>query len=94
MWTQFLRVHIVTTVMQGDRCTHRMKATIVIVMAFHSYLVPSVQAQDHPLITASSSQDWSTVMELLEQGTDPNVARADRVTALLLASHWEQVEIV
>jgi len=94
MWTKFLRVHIVTTVMQGDRCTHRIKATIVIVMAFHSYIVPSLQAQDHPLITASSSQDWSAVMELLEQGTDPDVARADGVTALLLASHWEQVEIV
>ena len=82
-----------SAVMQSDRCTRRLTATIVIVMAIHGYLVSSVNAQDHPLITASSNQDWSTVMELVQQGTDPNVARADGVTALLLASHWEQVEI-
>ena len=93
MWTQFLRVHIVTTVMQSDRRTRRLKVAIVMVMAIHGYLVSSAHAQDHALITASSNQDWSTVMELVQQGTDPNVARADGVTALLLASHWEQVEI-
>ena len=93
MWTQFLRVHIVTTVMQSDRRTRRLKVAIVMVMAIHGYLVSSAHAQDHALITASSNQDWPAVMELVQQGSDPNVARADGVTALLLASHWEQVEI-
>ncbi|MFL2434226.1 MAG: hypothetical protein ACJ0H0_04935, partial [Vicinamibacterales bacterium] len=67
--------------MQSDRRTRQVKVVIVIVMAIHSYLVVSAQAQDHPLITASSNQDWPTVMELVQQGSDPNVARADGVTA-------------
>ena len=49
---------------------------------------------DLRLVGAAARQDWQRVRALLDEGADVNTPRADGVTALLWAAHWDDVEIV
>jgi ankyrin repeat protein len=49
---------------------------------------------DLALVSAAAQQDWQTVRKLLDQRVDANVSRADGVTALLWAAHWDNLEAV
>ena len=51
-------------------------------------------AADLPLVTAAAQQDWRQVRTLLAEGADVNQRRADGVTALLWAAHWDHLETV
>ena len=51
-------------------------------------------AADLPLVTAAAQQDWHGVQTLLVEGADVNARRADGVTALLWAAHWDDVGTV
>lgn len=48
--------------------------------------------QDVRLVIAARAQDAARMRELLGAGVDVNAARADGVTALLWAAHWDQLE--
>ena len=50
--------------------------------------------QDFEIVTAAANRDREAVRALLDEGVDLNVARADGATALLWASHWDDVELV
>ncbi len=49
---------------------------------------------DLRLVDAAARQDWQQLRALLDEGADANAPRADGVTALLWAAHWDEVEIV
>src|SRR5438105_3058473 len=49
---------------------------------------------DLRLVNAVAAQDGTAVRALLKQRVDVNVARADGTTALLYASHWNDIEII
>ncbi len=49
---------------------------------------------DLRLVDAAARQDWQQLRALLDEGADVNAPRADGVTALLWAAHWDEVEIV
>ena len=51
-------------------------------------------AADLPLVSAAAQQDWRQVRALLAEGADVNERRADGVTALLWAAHWDHLETV
>ena len=51
-------------------------------------------AADLPLVSAAAQQDWQQVRTLLAEGADVNERRADGVTALLWAAHWDHLETV
>ncbi len=57
-------------------------------------LVGQIEAaeSDLRLMAAAKSQDLTAVRALLDEGVDVNAARADGVTALLWAAHWDQLE--
>lgn len=48
--------------------------------------------QDVRLVSAARAQDAARMRELLGAGVDVNAARADGVTALLWAAHWDHLE--
>lgn len=47
--------------------------------------------QDVRLVTAAGEQRADRVRQLLDAGVDPDAARADGVTALLWAAHWDDL---
>ena len=47
---------------------------------------------DLRLVTAVADQDARTARALLDEGVDVNAARADGVTALLWAAHWDDLD--
>ena len=49
---------------------------------------------DLRLVGAAAIQDRAAVRALLDQGVDPDAARADGVTALLWAAHWDDGDLV
>ena len=51
-------------------------------------------AQDSQLVTAAANQDRAAVETLVAAGIDVNIARADGATALLWATHWDDLETV
>ena len=51
-------------------------------------------AADLPLVDAAAQQNWQQVRTLLDAGADVNAPRADGVTALLLAAHWDDIGTV
>ena len=64
---------------------------------FLSLMIFSVSApvtsQTIELVEAASNQDLSMVETLLSQGSNVNSRRADGVTALLWAAHWDDLEM-
>ena len=48
---------------------------------------------DLRLVDAAAAQDAGAVRGLLEEGVDVNAARADGVTALLWAAHWDDLDM-
>ena len=57
-------------------------------------LVVAVEAADLRLVDAAARQDWARVRSLVDQGVEVNGPRADGVTALLWAAHWDDLETV
>ena len=55
---------------------------------------PTGAASDLRLIDAAARPDAGTVQALLGEGVDVNTARADGVTALLWAAHWDDLDLV
>ncbi len=54
---------------------------------------PGVAAEpDLRIVERAAAQDGEAVRALLEDGVDANTARADGVTALLWAAHWDDLE--
>ena len=51
-------------------------------------------AADLRLVDAAGQQDWQQVRSLLDAGADVNTPRADGVTALLWAAHWNDIGAV
>ena len=51
-------------------------------------------AADLPLVDAAAQQNWQQVRTLLDAGADVNTPRADGVTALLWAAHWNDIDTV
>ena len=51
-------------------------------------------AVDLPLVDAAAQQNWQQVRTLLDAGADVNAPRADGVTALLWAAHWDDIGTV
>ncbi len=51
-------------------------------------------APDLRLVDAMADRDTARVRALLDAGLDPDTARADGVTALLWAAHWDDAEAV
>lgn len=49
---------------------------------------------DLRLVDAATQQDWQAVRVLLTEGVDVNAPRADGATALLWATHWDDLETV
>ena len=47
---------------------------------------------DLRLVNAAAEQDRAAIRTLLEAGVDVNAARADGVTALLYAAHWDDLD--
>ena len=64
------------------------------ILASWLVMVGQVEAgePDLRLMTAAKSQDLTAVRALLDEGVDVNAARADGVTALLWAAHWDHME--
>ena len=57
--------------------------------------VPALGAAAGPrLVDAAARQDWRQVRQLLDAGADVNTPRADGVTALLWAAHWDDAATV
>lgn len=58
-------------------------------------LVSAADAAAQPdlrIVDRAAAQDGEAVRALLEEGVDANTARADGVTALLWAAHWDDLE--
>ena len=51
-------------------------------------------AQGPTLVGAAAAQDWQTVRALVGAGADVNAARADGVTPLVWAAHWDAHDVV
>ena len=51
-------------------------------------------AADLRLVDAAARQDWQQVRNLLDEGAAVNAPRADGVTALLWAAHWNDIGTV
>ncbi len=56
--------------------------------------VVATQAADLRLVEAAGGQDAAAVRALVGAGVDVNEARADGVTALLWAAHWDDLDTV
>jgi ankyrin repeat protein len=55
---------------------------------------PVGAAPDGRLVDAAAKQDWNAVRTLVRQRVDVNAPRADGVTALLWAAHWDARDVV
>ena len=65
--------------------------TALLVVLAHA--VPDARA-DRRLVDAAAQQDWHAVRAYLSEGVDVNATRADGATALLWATHWDDLDIV
>ncbi len=69
-------------------------SAVVLVLVLLQAAAVAQAAADQRLVDAAARQDWQRVRALLDAGADVNAPRADGVTALLWAAHWDEVEIV
>ena len=67
---------------------------LVLVLLQAAAVAHAAAAADLRLVDAAARQDWQRVRALLDEGADVNAPRADGVTALLWAAHWDDIEIV
>ena len=67
---------------------------LVFLAAFWAFGPAAAAAQDLRLVTAAADQDREAVLALLGEGVDVNVARPDGATALLWATHRDDVGLV
>ena len=63
-------------------------------LCFVTLGVLSASSSDLRLVNAAAGQDVTAIRSLLNEGIDVNQARADGVTALLWATHWDDREAV
>ncbi|HCR00309.1 MAG TPA: hypothetical protein DIU48_12870, partial [Acidobacteria bacterium] len=70
------------------------RLTTALTWSFVFVCLCDAAAQDSRLVTAAANQDRATVETLVAEGIDVNVARADGATALLWATHWDDLETV
>ena len=69
-------------------------AVALVLVLLQAVAVGQAAAADLRLVDAAARQDWQRVRALLDEGADVNAPRADGVTALLWAAHWDEIEIV
>jgi ankyrin repeat protein len=72
----------------------RRLAGLAVAVTLAASGVAAAAGPDLRLVTAAAEQDGAAVRALLKQGVDVNAARADGVTALLWAAHWNDLETV
>ena len=70
------------------------RSHLATVLAVWAAGAASVLAQDLRLVTAAADQDAAVVRALVGEGADVDAARADGATALLWATHWDDLETV
>ena len=70
------------------------RGSLLLAIGFVAGSVLSAQAADLRLVDAAARPDAGAVEALLGEGVDVNTARADGVTALLWAAHWDDLELV
>jgi ankyrin repeat protein len=68
-----------------------MRLIFLALVSFALVVPTPAVAQDLRVVTAAAEQDAATVASLLADGVDPNATRADGVTALLWAAHWDDL---
>ena len=73
-----------------------MRANVACVVApvVFALSVATATGQDLRLVNAVAEQDLETAHRLIEDGVDINAHRADGVTALLWAAHWDALDTV
>ena len=71
---------------------HRLTAILVFALLLCASLATAAKP-DLRLVTAVATQDTQTVLALLDEGVDVNASRADGVTALLWAAHWDDLDV-
>ena len=64
------------------------------VLSLLSVAVVATAGRDLRLVNAAAEQDKRAVRALLKEGVDVNTSRADGVTALLWAAHWDDLDTV
>ena len=70
------------------------RVSILAVLLTQVTLIARGEVADVPLVEAAARQDWQRVQTLVEEGAAVNAPRADGVTALLWAAHWDDLESV
>src|SRR5262245_3261598 len=65
---------------------------ITAILALATAAVAQAAGPDLRLVSAVADQDKPAIRTLLKQGADVNAARADGVTALLWAAHFNDLE--
>lgn len=58
-----------------------------------SFANTTTATSDLRLVDATARQDAAAVRQLIDEGIDVNAARADGVTALLWAAHWDEQKV-
>ena len=66
---------------------------IVLALLVCMVSVAEAATPDLRLVTAVAAQDTQTAQALLAEGVDVNASRADGVTALLWAAHWDDLDM-
>ena len=75
--------------------TSRRLSFSVLILVSLFFCASSVSAEsDLRLVNAAEIQDWDSVSDLLQRGVRADTSRADGVTALLWAAHWDAPETV
>ena len=72
----------------------RIRIALGVLLVLSTSRLLFAESSDLRLLNAVASQDKATVGALLKAGIDVNAVRADGVTALLLAAHWDDLETV
>jgi ankyrin repeat protein len=67
---------------------------VLAVTLLSNALPTSAADRDLRIVDAAAAQERETVRALVKQGVDVNAARADGATALLWATHWNDLEMV
>ena len=65
-----------------------------LLLGFLAITVLPANGQDLRLVTAAAGQDSETARQLIDEGVDVNTSRADGATALLWATHWDDLDLV
>ena len=71
----------------------RVKPTILVSLAYVLLIAPPATGQDIRLIEAVAAQDAVSTRALLAAEVNVNAVRADGATALLLAAHWDNLDL-